>query len=285
MNAEGLTFKSADVVFNVSCETTPATYCVIDLSAGANATSYPVTYLAEPPSGGFNVNTYKTTKLVLRRLEAGTFKMQGSTNVKLTKPFFCGLFEVTQKQYTLVTGSNPSNLKGDTLPVEKVTYNAIRGSSNGAKWPSSSAVDSSSFMGKLRARTGLDFDLPTEAQWEYACRAGTTTAYSYGNSANENYMWYYSNSSSKTHPVGSKRANPWGLYDIHGNVWEWCLDWYGTLSYGTDPKGSSSGSERVIRGGSWGDDAGTCASSYRNFISPSYEYYYLGFRLVRTLSN
>ena len=289
MNAEGLTFKSSNVVFNVSCETTPATYCVIDLSAGANATSYPVTYLSEPPSGGFNVEAYKTTKLVLRRLEAGTFIMgedqsDESHRVTLTKPFFCGLFEVTQKQYTLVTGANPSSFSGDTLPVEKVSYNMIRGSSNGANWPSSSAVDSSSFMGKLRARTGLDFDLPTEAQWEYACRAGTTTTYSYGNSANGNYMWYVDNSSSKTHPVGSKSANPWGLYDMHGNVWEGCLDWLGTLSYGSDPKGSSSGVYRVLRGGSWYHNAGHSTSSHRDYNTPSGVNYDRGFRLVRTLS-
>ena len=285
MNAEGLTFKSSNVVFNVSCETTPATYCVIDLSAGANATSYPVTYLAEVPSGGFNVDAYKTSKLVLKRLEAGTFKMQGSSNVTLTKPFFCGLFEVTQKQYMLVTGLNPSDFSGDTLPVENVSYNAIRGLSNGTKWPSSSAVDSSSFMGKLRARTGLYFDLPTEAQWEYACRAGTTTTYSYGNSASGNYMWYSSNSSSKPHPVGTKSANPWGLYDMHGNVWEWCLDWDATLSYGTDPKGSSSGADRVRRGGSWYSSAVTCTSSGRNSNIPSFERNDRGFRIVRTLSN
>ncbi len=292
MNAEGLTFKSSNVGFNVSCETTPATYCVIDLSAGANATSYPVTYLSEPPSGGFNVDAYKTTKLVLKRLEAGTFKMQGSSNVTLTKPFFCGLFEVTQRQYELVTGANPCSStsygKGNTYPVHYVRYGMIRGSSNGAKWPSSSAVDSSSFMGKLRSCTGLDFDLPTEAQWEYACRAGTTTTYSYGNSANGNYMWYSSNSSSKTHPVGSKSANPWGLYDMHGNVWEWCLDWYGTLAYGTDPKGSSYGLQRVYRGGGFGDDGNYCTSSYRSYLYPSndgYSYTINGFRLVRTLSN
>ena len=289
MDAEGLTLKSTNVVFEVSCETTPAMYCVVDLSAGSNATSYPVTYLAAPPSGGFNVDAYKTTKLVLRRIEAGMFIMGSdqsdeSHRVMLTKPFFCGLFEVTQKQYVLVTGSNPSNFSGDTLPVEKVSYNMIRGSSNGAKWPSSSAVDSSSFMGKLRARTGLDFDLPTEAQWEYACRAGTTTTYSYGNSANGNYMWYIDNSSSKTHPVGSKSANPWGLYDMHGNVWEWCLDWYGTLAYGTDPKGSSSGSKRVGRGGSWAGNADYCTSSYRYASAPSSGYGNSGFRLVRTLS-
>ena len=294
MNEEGLAFKSTDVVFNVLCETTPATYCVIDLSAGADATSYPVTYLAEPPSGGFNVDAYKTTKLVLKRLEAGTFIMgedqaNESHRVTLTKSFFCGLFEVTQKQYELVTGANPcsstSRGKGNTYPVHCVSYNMIRGSSKGAKWPSSPAVDSSSFMGKLRARTGLDFDLPTEAQWEYACRAGTTTTYSYGNSANGSYMWYSSNSGSKTHPVGSTSANPWGLYDMHGNVWEWCLDWYGTLTYGTDPKGSSSGSLRVKRGGCWSRDADYCTSSDRNHNIPSNENRDNGFRLVRTLSN
>lgn len=292
MNAEGLTFKSSNVVFNVACEKTPATYCVIDLSAGANATSYPVTYLAEPPSGGFNVDEYKTTKLVLRRIEAGTFIMgedqkDESHRVTLTKPFFCGLFEVTQRQYELVTGTDPCASteygKGNNYPVHYVSYNMIRGSSNGANWPSSSAVDSSSFMGKLRARTGLDFDLPTEAQWEYACRTGTTTTYSYGNSANGNYMWYTSNSSSKTHPVGVKTANPWGLYDMHGNVWEWCLDWYGTLAYGTDPKGSASGSDRVYRGGSWRNVADDCTSSYRNSVTPSSGYSGRGFRLFRTL--
>lgn len=286
MNAEGLSFKSADVVFNVSCETTPATYCVIDLSAGSSASSYPVTYLASPPSGGFNVDAYKTSKLVLRRIEAGTFKMGGSTSTTLTKPFFCGLFEVTQKQYKLVTGSNSSNFSGDKLPVEKVNYNAIRGTSNGAKWPSSSAVDSTSFLGKLRVRTGLDFDLPTEAQWEYACRAGTTTTYSYGNSADGSYMWYYDNSSSKTHEVGTKSPNPWGLYDMHGNVWEWCLDWYASsLSGGADPKGSSTGSYRMLRGGSWLYETSGCASSYRYYFGPSGEYNSFGFRLVRTLAN
>ena len=128
----------------------------------------------------------------------------------------------------------------------------IRGSSNGAEWPSSAAVDSSSFMGKLRARTGLNFDLPTEAQWEYACRAGTTTKYSYGDSGNGDYMWYYGNSCMKTHKVGTKLPNPWGLYDMHGNVYEWCLDWYASdLSGGTDPKGSNFPKSRLRWAGEW----------------------------------
>ena len=292
MNAEGLMFKSSNVVFNVSCEMTPASYCVIDLSAGANATSYPVTYLAEPPSGGFNVDAYKTAKIVLRRLEVGTFIMGDDQNdeshrVTLAKPFFCGLFEVTQKQYTLVTGTDPCSSsqygKSDTRPVHYVSYEMIRGSSNGAKWPSSSAVDSSSFMGKLRARTGLDFDLPTEAQWEYACRAGTTTTYYWGNSMDGNYAWYEGNSLNSTHSVGVWNPNAWELYDMSGNVWELCLDRYGTLVYGTDPKGSSSGTSRVIRGGGWNVSTGT-SSSYRSSYDPSREGSSVGFRLAKVLS-
>ena len=289
MEADGLTFLSTAVVFTVSCETMPATFCVIDLSSGASASSYPVTYLAEPPSGGFNVNAYKTTKLVLKRIEAGTFIMgdnqtDESHRVILTKPLFLGLFEVTQKQWSLVTGSNRSHFSGDKLPVETVSYNAIRGSSTGAQWPLSSAVDASSFMGKLRARTGLDFDLPTEAQWEYACRAGTTTTYSYGDSANGNYMWYKNNSSSQTHEVGTKQPNPWGLYDMHGNVYEWCRDWYEAPEYGIDPKGSSSGASRVLRGGGWNNISLYCPSYYRYCRSPSSEYPDWGFRLARALT-
>ena len=258
-------------------------YLVIDLSGGANAVRYPVAYLAASPPGGFNTDEYKTTKLVLKRIEAGSFKMgeNQDASVTLTKPFFIGLFEVTQKQWQLVTGGNPSNFSGDKLPAEKISYDAIRGSSNGALWPSSNAVDSSSFLGKLRARTGLDFDLPTEAQWEYACRAGTTTTYSYGNSANGNYMWYPSNSSAQTHDVGMKQPNPWGLYDMHGNVREWCLDWHdSSLGGGTDPKGSSSGSRRVGRGGSWYYNASYCTSFFRGHDGPSKENKDHGFRLT-----
>ena len=289
MDAQGLTLRSTNVTFSVSCETTPASYCVIDLSAGANASSYPVTFLAEPPSGGFNIDEYKTTKLVLKRIEAGMFTMGSpqtdeSHRVTLTKPFFLGLFEVTQKQYQLVTGINRSNFTGEKRPVEMVSYNAIRGLSNGAKWPASNNVDSSSFLGKLRARTDFFFDLPTEAQWEYACRAGTTTTYSYGNSANGNYMWYTPNSSYQTHEVGTKSPNPWGLYDMHGNVHEWCLDWYGTLSYGADPKGCSKGVNRVTRSGCWCSGAAGTTSSYRSSHDPSDDYELIGFRLSMPLN-
>ncbi len=282
---DGITLGEADLEVMVTYKHIPL-YCVIDLTKGSSASSYPVTYMNVEPSGGFNTNEYKTTKLVLKRVDTGTFKMQNSKAVTLTKPFYMGLFEVTQKQWELVMGSNPSYFSGDTKPVEYVSYNRIRGSFEGAKWPATNSVDATSFLGKLRDRTKLDFDLPTEAQWEYTCRAGTTTTYSYGDSANSDYMWYDGNSSSKSHEVGTKKANPWGFYDMHGNVWEWCLDWYASsLSGGEDPVGSSSGSYRVLRGGSWSNGASGCTSSDRSNLDPSNgSIYYDGFRISRTLS-
>ena len=287
IGAQGATINSDNVVFTVMYY--DEVYLVVDLSSGANASSYPVFILESAPSGGWS-DVYKTTKLVLRRIPAGTFKMQNASNVTLTRPFDMGVFEVTQTQYLLVTGGgNPSHFKGDECPVERVSYDMIRGSSNGAKWPASSAVDSSSFIGKLRARTGLNFDLPTEAQWEYACRAGTTTTYYWGNSMNGSYARYSSNSLvlgssgnfyNTTDSVGTKAANAWGLYDMSGNVSEWCLDWYGTLAYGTDPKGPSSGSGRVIRGGDYNRGAYGCTSNYRDEDSSFFASRQTGFRLA-----
>ena len=266
-------------------------FCVIDLSAGPLASSYSVTYLATPPNGGFNVDEYKTTKLVLRRIEPGTFIMCGQYQTTLTKPFYIGVFEVTQKQYELVMGINPSNFTGGKRPVENVSYSMVRGATIGSNWPASSAVDPDSLVGKLRTRTNLDFDMPTEAQWEYACRAGTTSKYYNGDSANGSYMWYDSNSSSQTHEVGTTQPNGWGLYDMHGNVWEWCLDWYGTLSDGVDPKGASQDEHsvepyRVVRGGSWFFQAYRCASFYRGRYTPSdaHNHNDSGIRLVIVLN-
>ena len=277
-------------------------YCVIDLSGGPYAETYPVSYLWsiqwDDWMNGWT-DKYKTTKLVLRYIPAGTFIMGGgssteSRRVTLTKPFYMGVFEVTQKQWELVMrtwpGSSPSSSygRGDAYPAYYVSYDDIRGSSSGAQWPASSAVDALSFLGKLRAKTGLDFDLPTEAQWEYACRAGTTTAYYWGDTMNYYYVWFRGNSGSKTHPVGILRPNAWGLYDMSGNVEEWCRDRYDSLkslSYGTDPAGSASGSYRVRRGGNWSCDANLCTSSYRGGIGPSFRGNYLGFRLVMGLSD
>ena len=287
VEAQGVAISSTNVVFTVAyCD---ELYLVVDLSGGANATSYPLSYLGSVPSGGWT-DTYKTTKLVLRRLAPGTYRMQNTSNVKLTKPFYIGVFEVTQKQWELVMGYNicstTSHGKGDNYPQHYVSYAQLRGRS--ASWPSSSAVDSDSFMGKLRSRTGFIFDLPTEAQWEYACRAGTTTTYYWGNSMDGKYAWCSDNSNDKTHPVGSKTANAWGLYDMSGNVWEHCLDLYGTLAYGTDPKGPAWGTAtggRVIRGGCWFSDADHCTSSYRTAEDEILGAAANGFRIVRTLSN
>ncbi len=263
-------------------------YCVVDLSGGPNVANYPVTYLSPSNiSSDEWVDEYRTTKLVLRRIKAGWFIMgsdqtDGDYDVKLTKPFYMGVFEVTQKQWELVMGSWPGSSpfssygRGDTYPAYYVSYNDIRGSS--------SAVNKSSFLGRLRAKTGLDFDLPTEAQWEYACRAGTTTTYYWGDTMDGAYAWFKDNSGSATHPVGTKLPNAWGLYDMSGNVWEWCRDWYGTLAYGTDPVGSASGSRRVIRGGSWKNYESSCVSSYRvGGSDPSSRFESGGFRLSRTL--
>lgn len=264
-----------------------AKYCVIDLSAGPDAASYPVTYLAAEPRGGFNVDEYKTTKLVLKRIEAGSFIMgedqtDQSHKVTLTKPFYMGLFEVTQKQWMLVMGSNPSHGRGTgaMYPVFSVSYDMIRGSSEGSKWPESAKVDETSFVGKLQARTKADFDLPTEAQWEYACRAGTTTPYYWGSSMNDDNAWYASNSNDAMHKVGGTNPNAWGLYDMSGNAYEWCLDCCGWLEYGEDPRGADSVSVRVLRGGSCYDRDSNCTSYNRNNNGPSDTYSSSGFRLV-----
>ncbi|MBR6021745.1 MAG: SUMF1/EgtB/PvdO family nonheme iron enzyme [Kiritimatiellae bacterium] len=280
-----------------------APYIVVDLSAGSGEGAvYPVTCLGSVPDGGWS-EEYKTTKLVLRRIEPGTFKMCGRYQTTLTKPYYMGVFEVTQKQYELVTGGNPSKHKGDQRPVEYVTWNTIRGKSGTYNWPTSSEVDANSFMGRLRARTELEFDLPTEAQWEYACRAGTTTDLNNGKNLTTAASWdpaldevgrFWQNKSdgkggySEHTTVGSYMPNSWGLYDMHGNVYEWCLDWYGSLADGaTDPEGPSSGSERVIRGGCWRNDPQEHTSSHRRGYEPSDGYDCSGtggFRLVRILS-
>ena len=299
---DGLDLVSSNVTATVSLvrrgsasTATEGLYCVIDLSGGPDATWWPVSYLSSVPSGGA-VDTYKTTKLVLRRIEARTFIMgydqsDESHRMTLTKPFYMGVFEVTQRQWELVMGSwlgstlsSPYG-RGDAYPAYYVSYNDIRGSSSGARWPASSAVDASSFLGRLRAKTGLDFDLPTEAQWEYACRAGTATTYYWGDAMDGAYAWYAGNFGSKTYPVGTRLPNAWGLYDMSGNVWEWCRDWYGTLAYGTEPNGSASGSRRVGRGGSWDGSSGDCASSNRISNDPSYRDSNNGFRLVMALSD
>jgi formylglycine-generating enzyme required for sulfatase activity len=211
----------------------------------------------------------------LKFLSGGTFTMgEGGAahEVTLSQPFYMGVHEVTQSQYEQVMGSNPSHFTGRSNPVESVSWD-----------------DAVKFFRRLSAlpeeqAAGRVYRLPTEAEWEYACRAGTDTEYSFGDNASgfSTYAWFTDNSNRTSHPVGKKRANAWGLYDMHGNVWEWCADWYGNYRRGavTDPRGPRSGSGRVYRGGCWNDGAGNCRSASRYADTPDRRGNGLSFRLV-----
>ncbi len=231
-------------------------------------------------------------------LENGHQSNEVQHQVTLTKAFYIGVFEVTQKQWELVMGTNPSSYKGDMRPVDYVSYNAIRGSGN---WPTDNSVGNGSFLGRLRYATGIDFDIPTEAQWEYACRAGTATGYNSGKNwsglepcPNMNVVGRYNNNqndgkggyTSAHTNVGSYLPNAWGLYDMHGNVWEWCLDYRDGTAYPStavsDPPGPASGDYRVMRGGCWYNTAVSCRSAFRYYYNPDY-YYGYGFRLLRAV--
>ncbi len=181
--------------------------------------------------------------------------------------FFVGKYEVTQEEWEAVMGSNPSKFKGSKLPVEQVTWN-----------------DCQTFIHKLNQLTGKQFRLPTEAEWEYAARGGSKSrGYKYaGGNDIGSLAWYKGNSGRKTHEVGQKQPNELGLYDMSGNVWEWCQDWYGSYSSSsqTNPTGSSSGSSRVRRGGSWHGVPMNCSVSYRYSDAPDYRSFNLGLRLA-----
>jgi formylglycine-generating enzyme required for sulfatase activity len=201
------------------------------------------------------------------------------TVVTLTKGFWIGAHEVTQREYQAVTGSNPSFFTGDTnRPVEQVSWNA-------AVAYCAALTTNEQTAGRIPA--GWVYRLPTEAEWEYCARAGASAKrFGYGDdisfSALTNYAWYSSNSSNTTHPVEQKLGNPWGLMDMHGNVFEWVQDWSGGYPGGsvTDPQGSATGAFRVIRGGSWGDNAFFCRSAQRNFFLPGNASDNIGFRAV-----
>jgi formylglycine-generating enzyme required for sulfatase activity len=215
-----------------------------------------------------------TMKMVLIR--PGKFRMgdegEGRHEVTISKPFYMGVTEVTQAQYVAVMGTNPSKFKGATNPVEAVSWN-----------------DATEFCKKLSEKTRQVVRLPTEAEWEYACRAGTQTAFSFGDdpAALGDYAKWAGNSGMRAHPVGWKKPNSWGLYDMHGNVLEWCADWYGEYPKGpvTDPSGPATGNGyRVVRGGSWfNDDSVSFRCAFRNFLAPTYRLNKHGFRCAKTL--
>ena len=212
--------------------------------------------------------------------EAGRYSDETQHEVTISKPFYMGKYPVTQAQWQQVMGNNPSRFKGDKLlPVENVSWD-----------------DAQAFCLELKVTTQARFGIPTEAQWEYACRAGTTTPFHFGNELNGTQancdgtapygtamagVWL-----EKPTPVGKYPGNAWGLHDMHGNVWEWCSDWYGEYLTGsvTDPTGPESGSNRVNRGGCWYFVAAFCRSAFRYRFEPSIRDNNLGFRLVLSLS-
>ena len=230
----------------------------------------------------------------------GTFRMGSPTNevdrfdwegpqtaVTISRGVWMGKYEVTQGEYLAVRGSNPSYFSTNngfaedlSRPVETVTW-----------------FDATNYCATLTQRervagrigTNSVYRLPTEAEWEYGCRGWTSTRFSYGDDPGytnlTDYAWYSDNSGGMTHPVGQKLPNPWGLYDMHGNVWEWCQDWYDVYPGGIalDPQGPATGSGRVVRGGSWGNwdaSAGDCRSAFRGYGVPGDRLDYLGFRVV-----
>jgi formylglycine-generating enzyme required for sulfatase activity/predicted Ser/Thr protein kinase len=187
--------------------------------------------------------------------------------VSLTKGFWISKFEVTQKEWVDVMGVNPSHFEGDNLPVEQVSWDEIQ-----------------VFIEKLSKKSGIQYRLPTEAEWEYAARAGSMAAYSYGPDEVflPDYAWFSANSGNSTHPVGTKQPNAWGLYDMAGNVWEWCQDWGSAYPHGdvVNPSGPSTGADRIGRGGSWSVPPEMCRSADRSASKPSNQGSDLGFRLV-----
>jgi len=196
--------------------------------------------------------------------------------VRITRPFCLGMYEVTQAEWKEVIGESPSQFKGSRRPVEMVTWEQV--------------VE---FCRRLSAREGKTYRLPTEAEWEYACRAGSTTQWCFGDSKADlrKYAWYSDNSAKTTHPVGTKKPNAWGLYDMHGNVEEWCADWMGESYYKksrlddpTGPSQASIGDYRVCRGGHYADRPPWFGSAFRNSWGCRVRWNFLGFRVAMVLA-
>ena len=211
--------------------------------------------------------------------EKGRYENETQHEVTISKDYYLGVYEVTQAQYEKVIGKNPSHFQGAIvgnenvdLPVENVSWH--------------DAVEFCKKLSELpeEKKAGRVYRLPTEAEWEYACRAGSKTAYSFEDEEGllPEYGWFSRNSSNRTHTVGLLEPNAWGLHDMHGNVWEWCSDWYEEYPKGavSDPTGPKEGSYRVLRGGCWNDEAAYCRSAFRIRHDPSYRHRDLGFRLA-----
>lgn len=240
-------------------------------------------YLSEFPDGALNglaqsaiIKLEKVGKPVPQSpiemilIEGGTFQMTKNYKVELSS-YEIGKYPVTQKEWQDIMGNNPSRFKGENLPVEKVSWN-----------------DAMDFLKKInQIFPNFNYCLATEAEWEFAARGGNKSkGFTYAGSNDlEEVGWYYKNSKNNTHPVGEKKANELGIYDMSGNVWEWCDDWYGDYPNGKfrNPSGPINGSDRVMRGGCWGFVADRCPVSQRSFCNPYNNYDVIGFRLARSL--
>ena len=337
-NGDGVTNRIKQAEFHIQIVHYAASYMVIDVSTGSGDDAvYEVDYLNGAPANNFNEDTYKGDKIVLRRIHRGSY-VAGSPSdenarkgdgretqhpVTLSRPCYIGVFEFTQQQYFNVMGEKPSLHKGDGdvwkfRPVENVSYNAVRG----GHWPDPSDPGPcvEGFIGKLLAKCRAKgesgqydapvagFDLPTDFQWEYACRAGTTKAFNLSDNFRNNNATDQLAEAKKAgctaesrstdeqtkdaHTyVGSYAPNAWGLYDMHGNVWEHCLDWMkydaAGLKQSVDPKGPATQPEtdpwRLRRGGCWYDTYTSARSAFRSAAKPHESSECNGFRLVRNL--
>lgn len=227
--------------------------------------------------GAAGVSQTPSVAIEFVRIQPGTFQMGCSMGdnrchanekpvhtVKITKPFDLGRYEVTQAQWRAVMGTDPSRFKGDARPVEQISW-----------------TDAQDFITRLNENgNGQRYRLPTEAEWEYAARAGTSDR---GLANAEQLAWFLDNADHETHPVGQKQPNPWGLYDMQGNVLEWCMDWLENYSSGaqSDPTGAAEGAKRVLRGGAFGLDSGILRISQRGGNMPNFRGSNNGFRVVR----